>query len=96
MGNNINFAAEVKRGYINKMKNKLFSLLNEYEKKREWKSFLDAILIELSGFNEADKTINYLTLYYKLSAARYLNHEYFRKTIFDCMSLLEKMEVHSE
>lgn len=80
----------IKEAYNNKLKNKLFGLLCEYEKDREWEKFLDSILIELSGWDESQKTINYLTLWYKLTSLRYLRHEYFRSTIFDCMSLISK------
>ena len=73
--------------YNNKLKNKLFGLLCEFEKDREWEAFLDSILIELLGFEEDRRTINYYILFYKLSALRYLKYEYFRSTIFDCMSL---------
>lgn len=77
--------------YNNKLKNKLFGLLCEFEKGREWEAFLDSILIELAGFEEEKKTINYYILFYKLSALRYLRYEYFRSTIFDCMSLVSKI-----
>ena len=40
--------------------------------------------------NEDEKTINYYILYHKLSSLRYLKYEYFRSTVFDCMSLLGK------
>ena len=80
----------VKEGYYNKLKNKLFGLLCEYEKDREWEKFLDSILVELSGFEEEKRTINYYILFYKLSSLRYLNYKYFRTTIFDCMDLLGK------
>ena len=80
----------VKEGYYNKLKNKLFGLLCEYEKDREWEKFLDSILIELSGFEEDKKTINYYILFYKISSLRYLNYKYFRTTVFDCMDLLSK------
>ena len=82
------------------MKNKLFGLLCEFEKELErkpgdktgdWEKFLDSILIELEGFSEDDKTINFLILFHKLSAARYLSYKYFRTTIFDCMNLVEKV-----
>ena len=82
----------VREGYYNKLKNKLFGLLCEYEKNREWEKFLDSILIELFGFEEERKTINYYILFYKLSSLRYLNYKYFRTTIFDCMDLLGKGE----
>lgn len=77
--------------YNNKLKNKLFGLLCEFEKDREWEAFLDSILIELLGFEEDRRTINYYILFYKLSALRYLKYEYFRSTIFDCMSLVGKI-----
>ena len=86
------YISEVKEGYSNKLKNKLFGLLCEFEKNREWEKFLDSILIELQGFDEDEKTINYYVLYHKLASLRYLKYEYFRTTIFDCMSLLSNME----
>lgn len=79
----------VKDAYNNKLKNKLFGLLCEFEKDREWEKFLDSILIELMGYPEEDKTINYYILFYKLSSLRFLKYEYFRSTIFDCMSLIK-------
>ena len=78
-------------GYNNKLKNKLFGLLCEYEKGREWEKFLDSILIELLGFEEERKTINYYILYYKLSSLRYLSYKYFRTTIFFFLCLISKI-----
>jgi hypothetical protein len=85
---------DVYEGYRNRLKNKLFGLLCEYEKNGEWESFLDAILIELQGIPEEAQTINYISLYYKISSLRYLSYNYFRKTIFDCMSLLSKGDLN--
>lgn len=81
---------QVKEGYNNKLKNKLFGLLCEREKGREWERFLDSIIIELMGYPEEQKTINYYTLLYKLTSLRYLSYNYFRSTIFDCMDLISK------
>jgi len=86
------YVSEVREGYSNKLKNKLFGLLCEFEKNREWEKFLDSILIELQGFDEDEKTINYYVLYHKVASLRYLRYEYFRTTVFDCMSLLSNME----
>lgn len=80
-------------GYQNKLKNKLYGLLCEYEEKGNWESFLNSILIELGGFPPDKQTINYLTLVHKLTMCRFMSYEYFRKTIFECMSLLDKMGV---
>lgn len=82
-------------GYINKLKNRLFGLLCEREKNGEWEKFLDSILIELYSFPDERKTINYYTLYAKLSSLKYLRYDYFRSTIFSCMSLLGKDNVIS-
>ena len=79
----------MQESYNNKMKSKLFGLLCEFEKGREWEKFLDSILIELLGYSEEEKTINYYILYYKIASLRYLKYEYFRTTIFDCMNLLK-------
>jgi hypothetical protein len=77
-------------GYQNKLKNKLFGLLCEREKDREWEKFLDSIIVELMGYPEEQKTINYYILFYKVSSLRYLRYDYFRSTIFDCMTLVSK------
>lgn len=77
-------------GYQNKLKNKLFGLLCEREKDREWEKFLDSIIIELMGYPEEQKTINYYILFYKISSLRYLRYDYFRSTVFDCMTLVSK------
>ena len=81
---------QVRESYNNKLKSKLFGLLCEREKGRDWEKFLDSILIELMGYSEEERTINYYTLFHKLSTLRYLRYEYFRGTIFDCMDLISK------
>lgn len=80
----------INEGYNNKLKNKLFGLLCEYEKEGEWEKFLDSIQIELLGIPNDDRTINYYILYSKISSLRYLSYKYFRNTVFDCMSLISK------
>lgn len=75
-------------GYNNKLKSMLYGLLREYERDRNWEEFLDSILIQLLGYPEEEKTINYYILFYKISSLRYLRYKYFRKTIFDAMNLV--------
>jgi len=43
------------------------------------------------SYPEERRTINYYRLCTKISSLRYLSYEYFRTTIFDCMSLLSKI-----
>lgn len=83
--------ADVKEAYINKMKDKLYGLLCEFEKGREWEKFLDSILIELNGFDDKEKSIDWYTLYHKISNLRFLRYEYFRSTIFECMNLFNRL-----
>lgn len=82
---------EVIEASNNKLKSRLFGLLREYERGREWEKFLDSILIELMGYSEEEKTINYYILFHKLSSLKYLSYKYFRTTIFDCMTLVSKI-----
>lgn len=84
--------ADFIEGYNNKLKSKLFGLLCEFEKGGEWEKFLDSIIIELLGFPEESRTINYYILLSKISSLRYLRYEYFRSTVFSCMSLLGKTD----
>ena len=70
---------------------KQFGLLCEREKNGAWEKFLDTILIELYGLSKIEKTINYWPLIGKVSELRYLEYEYFRKTIFECMNIIEEM-----
>lgn len=76
--------------YLNKLKKKYYGLLCEKEKGRDWEKFLDSIIIELYGFSEEERTINWIELVNKTNSLRYLDYEYFRKTIFECMGLLSK------
>lgn len=84
---------EYKSGYKNKLKDQLYKLLCEYEEEGEWETFLNAILTELHGFPEESRTIDWYTLTHKLSFCRFLAYPYFRKTIFDCINLIDKIEV---
>ena len=84
---------EAIEGYNNKLKNKLFGLLCEYEKGGTWESYLEAIQIELMGIPEDCRTINYYALMNNINSLRYLRYEYFRKTVFDCISLLGKTQL---
>ena len=81
---------ETQKIYNNRLSSKLYGLLCEREKGREWEKFLDSILIELIGRSEECKDADYYILFYKISTLKYLRYEYFRGTIFDCMDLISK------
>ena len=83
-------AAETFGSYKSKLKGRLFGLLCEREKGGEWEKFLDSIIIELIGLGA--NAINWWPLIGKLSMLRFLSYEYFRKTIFECMNLVGRLE----
>ena len=80
-----------KVAYGDKLKDKLYGLLGEREKRGEWEKFLGTIEIELIGLEDELASINYYTLRAKISSLRYLRFSYFRKTIFECMNLLSSI-----
>lgn len=82
---------DIREACDNKLKSQLFGLLCEYEKGRDWEAFLDSITIELLGYSESERTVNYYRLFHKISSLRYLSYKYFRTTIFDCMNLVSKI-----
>lgn len=47
----------IKEAYSNKLKSKLYGLLCEREKERDWEKFLDSILVELLGYPEEEKPL---------------------------------------
>lgn len=88
---NVELVKEAREGYQNKLKNKLYGLLCEFERNREWEKYLDSIIIEIKDFSDGEKTINYYILIDKLTSLKYLRYEYFRSTIFECMTLISKI-----
>ena len=86
---------ETFEGYKNKLKGRLYGVLCEKEKENgDWEKFLNSILIELKGLEPS--SINYWPLMAKLNSLRFLNYEYFRKTIFECMNLIGGLEISDE
>lgn len=75
------------------LKNRLYGLLCEKEKDGSWEEFLDNILIDLNNFSDERRSYDYYVLISKLSSCRYLAYKYYRKTIFECMNLIDRMDV---
>lgn len=81
---------KIEIAYAIRLKNKLYSILCLYEEKKDWETLLDKITVELLGYPEEYKDMYYYILMTNLSALKILNYENFRKTIFTCMSILDK------
>lgn len=83
---------ETFEGYKNKLVGRLYGLLCEKEKKGEWEKFLNTIILELNGLEEAD-SINYWALMGKLHSLQPISYEQFRKTVFECMNLIKGLNI---
>ena len=81
-------------GYYNKLQGRLYGLLCEREKGGAWEKFLETIILELYCLEKIDKTINYWPLIGKLSELKYLDYQYFRKTIFECINLVKELSAN--
>ena len=81
-------------GYKNKLKGRLYGLLCEREKDGEWEKFLDSIIIELMGLGA--NSINWWPLLGKMALLKYLSYEYFRKNIFECINLVNGLDIPDE
>lgn len=75
------------------LKNRLYGLLCEREKDGSWEDFLDNILLDLNNFQEEDRSYEYYVLVSKLASCRYISYKYYRKVIFECMNLIDRMDV---
>lgn len=78
--------------YHTRIKSKLYGILCEKEKNGEWEKIANNLLIELSGYSIEQKTSDYYELFSKISSLKILNYPYFRKTIFNCMDLVDGLE----
>lgn len=79
------------KNYKDRIKKNCYGLLKERENGGEWEKFLDTILIELIGTKI--ETNNYNAVLSKLTACRYLSYKYYRKTILDCINLIDRIDL---
>ena len=80
-------------GYKNNLKGRVFKLLPLREEGAEWEKFLDSILHELYGIDPEKQTINFLRICFKLNFLRNSNMDAYKKTIFECLGLIDKLEL---
>ena len=90
---NMTISKEISEGYKNKLKGQIYKLLPLREEKGQWVKFLDTLMLELYGMSEESESINFIILIAKLQSARYTNFFYFRKTILECINLVDTIEL---
>lgn len=83
--------SEFVKSDINRLTNQLWKLIPMRENNENWEGQLETLIIELSGMNEIlNINMDYLILLSKLEGLRATDVEflYYRKTVFECISLL--------
>lgn len=76
---------------IDRLTNQLWKLIPMRENNENWHMQLETLIIELTGMNEVlNINADYLVLLSKLEGLRLTDIEfvYYRKTVFECISLL--------
>ena len=63
------------------------------EHEEDWQKQLDTVLIEIAGLNEVFIGSHFLQLLSKLEGLKAVetNFELYRKTVFECISLLQEL-----
>jgi len=73
----------------------IFKVLPLREEKKEWEKYLQGLLIELSGFDSLIDEVYFTALLAKLEGLFLIDKNempLFRKTVFDSIDLLKKIE----
>ena len=82
---------------INRLTNQLWKLIPMRENKENWLGHLESLIVEIAGLNElysgADE--NFLILLSKLKGLQVEEtiFQTYRKTVFECISLLREMRL---
>ena len=76
---------------VRRLTNQLWKLIPMREHKEDWQKQLDTVILEIAGLNEIFMGSAFLQTLSKLEALRIreTNFELYRKTIFECISLIQ-------
>lgn len=76
---------------VRRLTNQLWKLIPMREHEENWQKQLDTVILEIAGLNEIFMGSAFLQTLSKLEALRIkeTNFELYRKTIFECISLIQ-------
>lgn len=76
-----------------RLTNQLWKLIPMRENQEDWEKQLDTVILEFVGLNELFVGPVYLQILSKLEGLRVkqVSFELYRKTIFECISLLQEL-----
>lgn len=70
----------------------IFKALPLKEEGKDWRKYLDGLLIELNGMEILLNEVNLMAVIAKLEGLKSVEeHDLFRKVIFDCIDLVKKI-----
>lgn len=96
--NQLQFDTKVFNRNISRLINQVYKILPLREESQDWKTPLKSCILEVRGLNELFyRNGDYLILLTKLEGIQYEEDFYtFRKTVFECLNLLQNLKVVDE
>ena len=90
----IDFSYEDLEANVKRSTNQLWKLIPMKEHEEDWQKQLDTVILELVGLNEIFIGPLFLQMLSKLEGLRVseTNFELYRKTVFECISLLQELD----
>ena len=87
------FNKEVINTNVRRLTNQLWKLIPMREHEEDWQKQLDTVILEIVGLNEIFIGPLFLQMLSKLEGLRVseTNFELYRKTVFECISLLQEL-----
>ena len=79
---------------VRRLTNQLWKLIPMREHQEDWPKQLDTVILEIAGMNSIFMSPQFLQLLCKLEGlgVRDLSFELYRKTVFECISLLQEFK----
>lgn len=77
---------------VRRLTNQMWKLIPMREHEEDWPKQLDTVILEIAGMHEIFMTPQFLQLLCKLEGlkAQETTFEFYRKTVFECISLLQE------
>ena len=87
------FDVEVISKNVQRLTNQLWKLIPMREHEEDWQKQLDTVVLEIVGLNEIFIGPLFLQMLSKLEGLRVTetNFELYRKTVFECISILQEL-----
>ena len=78
---------------VRRLTNQMWKLIPMREHEEDWPKQLDTVILEVAGLNEIFVHPHFLQLLCKLEGLKVqeTNFELYRKTVFECISLLQEL-----